>query len=204
MPVVVLSNNDGCVIARSNEAKALGIKMGDAWHLRRAEFERWGVQVRSSNYTLYGDLSARVMRVLSDFTPDLEVYSIDEAFLSLAGFADPDALARQARATVLQKTGIPVCVGISTTKTLAKAANRTAKKDPASGGVCYLPNDKEQTAALAKMDLGDSTWSYSGPSWSCRGHPVWTSNRTVRRAKPSAAAEVSGRSWKGFPSWPRR
>ncbi|TXN75530.1 Y-family DNA polymerase [Methylobacterium sp. WL18] len=155
VPVVVLSNNDGCVIARSNEAKALGIKMGDAWHLRRAEFERWGVQVRSSNYTLYGDLSARVMRVLSDFTPDLEVYSIDEAFLGLAGFADPDALARQARATVLQKTGIRVCVGISTTKTLAKVANRTAKKDPASGGVCYLPNDKEQTAALAKMDLGD-------------------------------------------------
>ncbi|APT35125.1 protein ImpB (plasmid) [Methylobacterium phyllosphaerae] len=95
------------------------------------------------------------MRVLSDFTPDLEVYSIDEAFLGLAGFADPDALARQARTTVLQKTGIPVCVGISTTKTLAKVANRTAKKDPASGGVCYLPNDKEQTAALAKMDLGD-------------------------------------------------
>lgn len=155
VPVVVLSNNDGCVIARSNEAKALGIKMGDAWHLRRAEFERWGVQVRSSNYTLYGDLSARVMRVLSDFTPDLEVYSIDEAFLGLSGFADPDALARQARATVLQKTGIPVCVGISTTKTLAKVANRTAKKDPASGGVCYLPNDKEQTAALAEMDLGD-------------------------------------------------
>ncbi|WP_444980213.1 Y-family DNA polymerase, partial [Methylobacterium radiotolerans] len=100
-------------------------------------------------------LSARVMRVLSDFTPDLEVYSIDEAFLGLSGFADPDALARQARATVLQKTGIPVCVGISTTKTLAKVANRTAKKDPASGGVCYLPNDKEQTAALAEMDLGD-------------------------------------------------
>lgn len=95
------------------------------------------------------------MRVLSDFTPDLEVYSIDEAFLGLSGFADPDALAWQARATVLQKTGIPVCVGISTTKTLAKVANRTAKKDPASGGVCYLPNDKEQTAALAKMDLGD-------------------------------------------------
>jgi DNA polymerase V len=178
VPVVVLSNNDGCVIARSNEAKALGIKMGDAWHLRRTEFERWGVQVRSSNYTLYGDLSARVMRVLSDFTPDLEVYSIDEAFLGLSGFADPDALARQARATVLQKTGIPVCVGISTTKTLAKAANRTAKKDPASGGVCYLSNDKEQTAALAKMDLGDvwgsdiascSVWRRSGspPLSSC-------------------------------------
>ncbi|KQO57343.1 DNA polymerase V subunit UmuC [Methylobacterium sp. Leaf86] len=154
-PVVVLSNNDGCVIARSNEAKALGIAMGDAWHLRRAEFERWGVQVRSSNYTLYGDLSARVMRVLSDFTPDLEVYSIDEAFLGLSGFADPEAHARTLRETVGRSTDIPVCVGISGTKTLAKVANRTAKKDPASGGVCYLPDERSQTAALAKMDLGD-------------------------------------------------
>lgn len=155
VPVVVLSNNDGCVIARSNEAKALGIVMGDAWHLRRAEFERWGVQVRSSNYTLYGDLSARVMRVLSEFTPDLEVYSIDEAFLGLSGFADPEGHARALRESVGRRTGIPVCVGISTTKTLAKVANRTAKKDPHSGGVCYLPDEASQTAALAKMDLGD-------------------------------------------------
>ncbi len=154
-PVVVLSNNDGCVIARSNEAKALGIVMGDAWHLRRAEFERWGVQVRSSNYTLYGDLSARVMRVLGDFTPDLEVYSIDEAFLGLDGFADPEGHARALRASVGRRTGIPVCVGISTTKTLAKVANRTAKKDPHSGGVCYLPDKASQTAALAKLELGD-------------------------------------------------
>ncbi|MDO9427349.1 MAG: Y-family DNA polymerase [Methylobacterium sp.] len=154
-PVVVLSNNDGCVIARSNEAKALGIKMGDAWHLRRDEFERWGVQVRSSNYTLYGDLSARVMRVLGDFTPDLEVYSIDEAFLGLTGFADPETHARRLRETVALNTGIPVCVGIGPTKTLAKVANRTAKKDPASGGVCYLVDEFAQTAALARLDLGD-------------------------------------------------
>ncbi|MCY1640689.1 DUF4113 domain-containing protein [Methylorubrum sp. SL192] len=113
------------------------------------------VQVRSSNYTLYGGLSARVRRVLSDFTPDLEVYSIDEAFLGLSGFADPEGHARRARADVARRVGIPVCVGISTTKTLAKVANRTAKKDPASGGVCYLPNDEAQTAALAKMDLSD-------------------------------------------------
>lgn len=84
-PVVVLSNNDGCVIARSNEAKALGIDMGAPWHLNRERFEREGVIVRSSNYTLYGDLSGRVMKVLADFSPDLEVYSIDEAFLGLAG-----------------------------------------------------------------------------------------------------------------------
>ena len=92
-PVVVLSNNDGCVIARSNEAKALGVEMGAPWHLCRESFRKAGVVVRSSNYTLYGDMSARVMRVLSDFTPNLEIYSIDEAFLSLAGF---EATARSA------------------------------------------------------------------------------------------------------------
>src|ERR1700678_2669001 len=80
-PIVVLSNNDGCVIARSNEAKALGIPMGAPWHLHKANFRRAGVIVRSSNYTLYGDMSARVMQILSTFTPDLEIYSIDEAFL---------------------------------------------------------------------------------------------------------------------------
>ena len=85
-PVVVLSNNDGCVIARSNEAKALGVVMGDPWHLVKDKHKTNGIIVRSSNYTLYGDLSARVMRTLSNFTPDLEIYSIDEAFLSLAGF----------------------------------------------------------------------------------------------------------------------
>jgi DNA polymerase V len=85
-PVVVLSNNDGCVIARSNEAKALGIAMGAPWHLHRKQFESADVIVRSSNYTLYGDMSSRVMQVLSTFTPDLEIYSIDEAFLGLGGF----------------------------------------------------------------------------------------------------------------------
>ena len=84
LPVVVLSNNDGCCIARSEEAKALGIKMGDAYHLREREFTRWGVRVFSSNYTLYGDISDRVMRVLAGFSPELEVYSIDEAFLGLS------------------------------------------------------------------------------------------------------------------------
>ena len=154
-PVVVLSNNDGCVIARSNEAKALGIKMGDAYHLRKQEFARWGVVIFSSNYALYGDVSARVMRVLSEFTPDLEIYSIDEAFLGLSGFADPEAHARQLRAAVGQRVGIPVCVGIAPTKTLAKVANRTAKKDPQSGGVCYLATEAAQTAALEKLALDD-------------------------------------------------
>jgi DNA polymerase V len=99
----VLSNNDGCVIARSNEAKALGVEMGAPWHLCRTRFDKAGIVVRSSNYTLYGDMSARVMRVLSDFTPNLEIYSIDEAFLGLSGFdARLEAHARELRQTVLQ------------------------------------------------------------------------------------------------------
>ena len=155
-PVVVLSNNDGCVIARSNEAKALGVEMGAPWHLHKERFARAGIIVRSSNYTLYGDMSARVMRVLAGFTPDLEIYSIDEAFLSLAGFDDRlEAHARVLRATVLQWTGIPVSVGIAPTKTLAKAANRLAKKDPANGGVALLLTAAAQEAALATMALSD-------------------------------------------------
>lgn len=161
-PVVVLSNNDGCVIARSNEAKALGIGMGDPWHLSKAKFAKHGVIVRSSNYTLYGDLSARVMTVLRTFTPNLEVYSIDEAFLSFAGFDSRlDAHAKDLRATVLQWTGIPVSVGIGPTKTLAKVANRTAKKQPGRGGVCNLMQTDDQVAALSALALTD-LWGIAG------------------------------------------
>lgn len=160
-PVVVLSNNDGCVIARSNEAKALGIGMGDPWHLRKAEFARKGVIVRSSNYTLYGDISARVMQTLAGFSPELEIYSIDEAFLGLSGFADVDRHARDLRATVLQWTGIPVSVGIAPTKTLAKVANRTAKKGPDSGGVTVLMTAAAQEAALAQLEITD-LWGVAG------------------------------------------
>jgi DNA polymerase V len=159
-PVVVLSNNDGCVIARSNEAKALGIKMGAPWHLNKAAFAKQGVVVCSSNYTLYGDLSARVMTVLRTFTPELEVYSIDEAFLNLDGFDDRlENHARQLRATVLQWTGIPVSVGIAPTKTLAKAANRLAKKQPF--GVWSLMDEQAQTAALSTLALTD-LWGVAG------------------------------------------
>jgi DNA polymerase V len=155
-PVVVLSNNDGCVIARSNEAKALGIAMGEAWHICRARVSTQGVIVRSSNYTLYGDMSARVMRVLADFTPELEIYSIDEAFLDMDGFDTRlEKHARELRRTVLQWTGIPVSVGIAATKTLAKVANRAAKKDPASGGVCVLLDEAAIDAQLARLALDD-------------------------------------------------
>lgn len=161
-PVVVLSNNDGCVIARSNEAKALGIVMGDPWHLCKARFAKSGVIVRSSNYTLYGDMSGRVMRTLENFTPDLEIYSIDEAFLSLAGFEGRlESHARDLRRTVLQWTGIPVSVGIAPTKLLAKVANRVAKKSPEMGGVLSLMEPDAQTAALAQLDITD-LWGVAG------------------------------------------
>jgi DNA polymerase V len=155
-PVVVLSNNDGCVIARSNEAKALGIEMGAPWHLNREKFAKQGVWVKSSNYTLYGDMSARVMKTLLSFSPVLEIYSIDEAFLGLEGFDGRIASHMQdLRATVLQWTGIPVSVGVAPTKTLAKVANRLAKKDPNAQGVKVLMDAPSQEAALARLELSD-------------------------------------------------
>ena len=161
-PVVVLSNNDGCVIARSNEAKALGVEMGAPWHLCRERFDKDGVIVRSSNYTLYGDMSARVMKVLRNFTPRLEVYSIDEAFLSLSGFEGRlEAHARDLRRTVMQWTGIPVSVGIAPTKILAKVANRFAKKDATAEGVLILTDEAAQEAALSRMELTD-LWGVAG------------------------------------------
>ena len=174
-PVVVLSNNDGCVIARSNEAKALGVEMGAPWHLCRERFRKTGVVVRSSNYTLYGDMSARVMRVLSNFTPNLEIYSIDEAFLSLVGFeARCEAHARELRRTVLQWTGIPVSVGIAPTKTLAKVANRLAKKDTAAGGVRLLLGEGAQRDALGRLEASVPGRKLPLRPGSCRtraGHP---------------------------------
>ena len=122
--VVVLSNNDGCIIARSQEAKDLGIPMGEPVHKVKDVLRRERVRVYSSNYALYGDLSGRVVSVLKRFTPYLEVYSIDESFLDLGGFTDPAAHSHDIKDTVLRWTGLPVSVGVGATKTLAKAANR--------------------------------------------------------------------------------
>lgn len=135
-PVVVLSNNDGCVIARSAEAKQLGVRMGAPYFQIRGDLARWGVAVFSSNYALYADLSERVMAVIESLVPAVEVYSIDEAFADLTGIADPEALGRTIRHEVLQRTGIPVGVGIAATKTLSKLANHTAKRlQTQTGGV---------------------------------------------------------------------
>lgn len=129
-PVVVLSNNDGCAVARSNEVKALGIKMGEPWFKMKDIAKQHGIIALSSNYTLYGDLSARVMSVLSTFSPRQEIYSIDECFLDLDGFDLNSLMAygQSIRQAVKRHVGIPVCVGIAETKTLAKLANHCAKK----------------------------------------------------------------------------
>ena len=129
-PVVVLSNNDGCVIARSNEAKALGIPMGEPYFKIRNLVERGHVHAFSSNYVLYGDMSDRVMQTLSLFTPNVEVYSIDECFLDLGDFYDIDlfSYAWEIKRTVQQWTGIPLSLGVAPTKALSKVANRLAKK----------------------------------------------------------------------------
>ena len=128
VPVIVLSNNDGCVIARSNEAKACGIAMGAPYFKIKEEVKNHNIAVFSSHYTLYGDISSRVMTNLARFTPNVEVYSIDECFLGLNGFANLNAYAKEIRETVIYNTGIPISVGIAPTKVLAKVANKTSKK----------------------------------------------------------------------------
>ena len=156
--LVVLSNNDGCVISRSNEAKALGIPMGEPIFKLKDMVNKHGIYVFSSNYALYGDMSRRVMNVLSRFSPDIEIYSIDEAFLKWEGydFFDLSEYARQIKYTVGKTTGIPVCVGIAPTKTLAKVANRIAKKFPGqTQGVYAIQNDRQRIKALHWLDVED-------------------------------------------------
>lgn len=156
-PVVVLSNNDGCVVARSNEAKALGIGMGVPEFQIRPLLRAHDVQVLSSNYALYGDMSQRVMETLEQFCPDLEVYSIDEAFLSLSGFTSRDLseYGHTIRATVKRWTGIPVSVGIAETKALAKIANRVAKRTPDTDGVFDLFTCSDREALLHRIPVQD-------------------------------------------------
>jgi DNA polymerase V len=157
-PVVVLSNNDGCAVARSNEAKALGIKMGEPWFKLRDLAVQHGVVAYSSNYTLYADMSNRVMSILADFSPHQEVYSIDECFLDLTGMPRPHlAIATEMRARIRQYTGLPVCVGIGSSKTLAKLANHCAKKGYTPNGVCDFnawSTDKLDDQ-LAKIEIGE-------------------------------------------------
>jgi DNA polymerase V len=149
IPVVVLSNNDGCIVARSQEVKDLGVKMGTPLFKVMDLIKQHNIQVFSSNYTLYGDLSHRVMQTLEQFAPYAEVYSIDEAFLDLSGFSNLEEYGQKIRSTVYQHVGIPVCVGIAPTKTLSKLANYAAKKFKATGGVVDLSNPVRQKKLLA-------------------------------------------------------
>ena len=156
-PVIVLSNNDGCAVARSNEAKALGIKMGDPYFKIRGIVEKYGVAVFSSNFALYGDMSARVQQVLRQFAPAVEQYSIDEAFLDLRGMnlPDPDAFAKRISAECRRQTAIPVSVGIAPTKTLAKIASKLCKQYPKLQGGCYMHRPEDIEKVLRRFPVGD-------------------------------------------------
>lgn len=154
VPVVVLSNNDGCFVARSNEAKALGIPMGAPLFQYREVIEAHDVAVFSSNYALYGDMSRRVMEVLKMFCPRVQVYSIDEAFCDL-DVPDRVMFGRRLRATVAKWTGIPVSIGMAPTKTLAKVANHYAKKHPEERGVFLLEGERQIEALLRKTEVED-------------------------------------------------
>ncbi len=154
-PVIVLSNNDGCIISRSNEAKALGIKMGEPYFKAKNLILKNKVHVFSSNYSLYGDLSRRVMRTLKIFNPEMEIYSVDEAFLDLSNFSDNEVedVGKEIRNIVLQWTGIPTSIGIAKTKTLSKIANHIAKKK--SSGVTSLIGVENIDLLLEKIDIND-------------------------------------------------
>ena len=154
-PVVVLSNNDGCIISRSTEAKALGIKMGEPYFKAKDIIIKNKVNVFSSNYSLYGDLSRRVMRTLKRFNSAIEVYSIDEAFLDLSNFSDNEveSVGKEIRETVLKWTGIPTSIGIAKTKTLSKVANHIAKKK--KSGVTSLIGIENIDPILEKVEIND-------------------------------------------------
>jgi DNA polymerase V len=161
VPMVVLSNNDGCAVARSAEVKALGVKMGTPWFKMKALAKEHGILALSSNYTLYGDMSNRATAVLRDFSPDIEVYSVDESFLRVESVAHlyggVTAMGQQIRQRVKQWTGLPVCVGCGPTKTLAKIANHLAKKNPEFDGVCDLhaiPRP-ERLQWMSQLEVGE-------------------------------------------------
>lgn len=163
-PLIVLSNNDGCAVTRSPEAKALGIRTGDPWFKLAPRAKEWGLVAKSSNYELYGDISARVMELLGRHSAWLEVYSIDEAFLGVKG--EPENLldlGRRIKESVRRHVGVPVCVGIAPTKTLAKLCNKWAKNNPSFGGVCLWEAVPQpvRDGLLASLPV-DEIWGIAG------------------------------------------
>jgi len=180
-PIIVLSNNDGCVVARSQEAKDLGIRMGQPVFQCRDVIRANNVVVRSSNYALYEDMSRRVVSSILNFIPDVEIYSIDEVFFDLTPEVDcePEILCRKIQSTVLQWTGVPVSIGIGPTKTLAKLANRVAKKDPLVGSVYRFPShDLDCRRVLAATPIGNECWT-----------PI---KRVLDTHQPAAAGQFQG------------
>jgi DNA polymerase V len=149
-PVIVLSNNDGCAIARSNEAKALGIKMGQPLYQLTDVIQSHDVQVRSANFTLYGDMSHRIMTIIAELTPKIEIYSIDECFADVAGISNIEAWTKDLRKTIYQWTGLPVSIGIARTKVLSKLANKVAKS--CSGVYLISANDEHDILAATRID----------------------------------------------------
>jgi len=186
-PVIVLSNNDGCAVARSNEAKALGISMGVPVFKIRHLIDSHDVQVFSSNYALYGDMSSRVMQTLAAFAPAMEVYSIDEAFLQLdrLAFTGLTTYGRQIRQTVKQHTGIPVSIGMAPSKTLAKVAARIAKKSEKAGGVLDLTDPRFQYRALEMTPVAD-VWGIG------RRYARYLQLRGIRTARDFRDADIDG------------
>jgi len=162
-PVIVLSNNDGCAIARNDEAKALGIEMGAPAFMMKDLIQKHNIQVFSSNYTLYGDMSDRVIYTLASFVPKIEVYSIDEAFLDMTGlkYQDLAEVGARIKKTVKQHTGLPVSIGIAPTKALAKMANRFAKKTKKDVGLYYLSDQQKIDEVLAFTEIGE-VWGIGG------------------------------------------
>ncbi len=159
-PIVILSNNDGCVISRSNEAKTLGIPMGAPSFKYNLVFKKHQVHVFSTNFPLYGDMSSRVMNILSNYTPNIEIYSIDEAFLKFKGFNnyDLEEYGKEIRKTILKWTGIPVSIGFAPTKALAKVANRISKKfDSKTNGVYILDSEEKREKALQWLKI-EEVW----------------------------------------------
>lgn len=163
VPVIVMSSNDGCVIARSAEVKALGIKMGEPIHLIRDKIKAHSIRVMSSNFALYGDVQRRILACLEPFARDQEAYSIDETFLDFSGLEHINLVehARAMRERVLQWTAIPTCVGIGTSKTLAKLGNAAAKKNPLFDGVADLCDEQIRNWVLDRFDVGD-VWGVGG------------------------------------------
>ncbi|SDS04474.1 DNA polymerase V [Halopseudomonas litoralis] len=205
VPIVVLSNNDGCVIARSADSKPF-VKMGEPYHKIRDVLRRNGIVAFSSNYALYGDMSQRVMTVIESLVPALEVYSIDEAFADLTGIGSPEQLARKVRAQVLKQTGIPTGIGIAPTKTLAKLANAAAKKwQQHTGGVVHLDSTAKRDWLLKRMPV-DEVWGVGRrmkehlalmgihTAWDLAQADAWT-----LRKKHSVVIEKTARELRGVP-----